>query len=165
MRLIYQRVTVPITCPPALRGEGGGELRSLAGPQSEASRLSAHLVPSRPRGTGSGKRHHVLTSSDATIHAEVLVQKLLHPQPSARLLSLLPSTQDGFTLSPVTVRWCGRGTMSPRSRLTDHPPYLMPCFLPSAPPRDLFAPCSFCLFPRQPAPISVPHSALSTKFS
>ena len=137
MQLIYQRVTVPSTYPPALRGEGGGQQTSLAGPQGETSRLSSHLVPNWHGQTGSGKRHCVLTCSGTAIRAEVLMQKLLHPQPSAHLLSLLPSTQDGLTPSFVIVQWCGRGTTSPHSGRTNCPPNLRPCFFPPAPCRDL----------------------------
>ena len=163
MRLIYQRVTVPSTCPPALRGEGGGQRTSLAGPQRETSRLPSHLVPNRHGGTGSGKRHCVLTCSGTAIHAEVPTQKLLHPQPSARLPSLLPSTQDSLTLSLVIVQWCGRGTTSPHSGCTV-PHTLCPAsFL--RPPVGI---CSFLflpVFPRQPDPVSVPHITFITKFS
>lgn len=87
----------------------------------------------------------VLTCSGMAIHAEVLMQKLLHPQPRAHLPSLLPCTQDGLTLFPAIMQCCGRGTVSPHSHPTNCPPHLMPYFLPPAPPRDWFLALSACV--------------------
>lgn len=132
---------------------------TIAGLWGETSQLSSRLVPNGHSGTGSGQWHHIPACLGAAIHAEVLVQKLPHPESSARLCSFHPAR---FDVSPATKWWCSRGPHTLTS-LTGSHTLCSASFLQTL--LQIYSLLLLPVFPWQPDPISASGIIFMKKFS